>query len=202
MPSLTHSLSVSGTLCHRCAACTQVRLWHSVQAVDVSVLTSTAGDTLHVWKTQLSRRVLSQRHTCSLSHTHKHIYEVILTLALLHRLKHTHTHPLSERPDGVTAWAVGLLDSLFLLLHQPFFFSSHLPPFSSASSPRSHLFSLLSPTLYLVFLFCKHYVTVVRLCRADCSLHSEAGFFWSLTPIEQWKVRCNHTVKITVITGL
>lgn len=50
---------------------------HTGQAVtvDVSVLTSTAGDTLHVWKcgkTQLSRRVLSQRHTCSLSHTQTH----------------------------------------------------------------------------------------------------------------------------------
>ena len=108
------------------------------------------------------------------AYIHKHVYGVIsrsgtIPLVQTHTHTHTHTHR-ARRPDGITAWAVGLshsggLDfSPFLLLFPgplsspP---SSHLTSspllsliFVSASSPRSHLLRSFLSDLFICSSIC------------------------------------------------
>ncbi len=100
-------------------------------------------------------RTHTKTRICSLALTYTNTYTgSFLALALFHSLKHarTHTHTRwARRPDGITAWAVGLSHSGDLISHCFFSFTG---PFSSRSSSRlPPFFSFLSTHPRLGFTF-------------------------------------------------
>lgn len=109
----------------------------------------------------------TKTHIHSLALTYTNTYTGLsLTLALFHSCKHTHTNSRTltrwaRRPDGVTAWAVGLSHSGDLISHCFFSFtdpysslpSSHLPSFFFTLSSMSTHFTLffLSRSPFILF---------------------------------------------------
>lgn len=100
------------------------------------------------------------------AYIHKHIYGVISCSGAL-PLAQTHTR-WARRPDGITAWAVGLSHSGDLISRCFFSFtgsfssrsSSHLPPFFSFLSTHPRLgftFSFLSIWPFYLFSDCRSF---------------------------------------------
>lgn len=130
----------------------------------------------------------TKTHIHSLALTYTNTYTGSgLTLALFHSCKHTHTNSRTltrwaRRPDGVTAWAVGLSHSGDLISHCFFSFTD---PYSSL--PSSHLpsffftLSSMSTHFTLFFLsFCSQILALYISINSRCQFSMHLSILFGL----------------------
>lgn len=154
--------------------------------------------------------VYSNAHICSLILTYTNTYTgSFVALALFHSLRHTHTC-WARRPDGITAWAVGLSHSGDLISHC-FFSFTH--PFSSLifNNLQFHFFLLLPLWPFYLLSDCRLFVfadnslqrsiVLRRLCNSQRAKLLLKALFDSRGIVEG-QVRTSHSNAIKKGTNL
>lgn len=150
-------------------------------------------------QTQTNRHVHAQKHTFTALHLHTQTH-IRGQVSRWHSstLSNTHTHSRAHsrwarRPDGITAWAVGLSHSGNLISHCFFSFtdpysslpSSHLPSFFFTLSSLSTHFTLsfLSRSPFILFSdfsplhFNKQYMSVIDASQQIVQFAVPLDFF-------------------------
>lgn len=123
---------------------------------------------------------------------------------------HWNTHTCwTRRPDGITAWAVGLSHSGDLISHC-FFSFTH--PFSTLifDNPRLHFLFFFLSDLFICSLIAGPFILQTmhdngQLCWGDCSIYNKLSILWrlSLTPevLGQKSSNCDAVKKEPTCSG-